>query len=323
MNSSLALERVRSASHEELRSGGEPSDLQRRRFVALLDRFASSQGRSSTPWPGLVCFRTTQPTVPDQTVYTPSICVVGQGAKETTLGDRVYRYDPFHYLVTTAHIPVCATVVEAGREKPYLSMRLEFDASAIRELLVEMEAEPATSAAVDATSPLRVSRMDARFLDAVLRFLGAIGDPMDRKILAPSILREIVYLALLSDQGDLLRLAARRDSRSAGVDRALHYIHGHLEDRLDVPTIAREAGMSTSTLHHSFKAATTLTPIQYLKKMRLHRARQLMIDEGSLAAEAAFRVGYESPSQFSRDFKRLFGQPPRRYVEGRVDAVGA
>jgi AraC-like DNA-binding protein len=237
-----------------------PTELQRRRFVAQLERLAPVPGRSATSWPGLRCYRAPQPTSPDPTIYTPSLCIVAQGMKEAALGDRVVRYDPFNYLVIGAHLPVRATVLEASPERPFLSLVLDIEASAV--------------------------------------------------------LREIVYLALRGEQGDLLRAAVRGDSRSLGVERALRYIHRHHAERLDVPSLAREAGMSTSTLHHRFKAATSLTPIQYLKRMRLHRARQLMVDEGCLAAEAAFRVGYESPSQFSRDFKRHFGSPPRRYVEG-------
>jgi AraC-like DNA-binding protein len=177
-----------------------------------------------------------------------------------------------------------------------------------------MEDAAADEAEPGEPRPLGISPLDGRLLDALVRFLSTLEDPMDRKILAPAAMREIVYLALLREQGDVLREAARRTGRSSGVDRALHYIRHHLDERIDVPTIAREVGMSTSSLHHAFKSATTLTPIQYLKRLRLHRARQLMVDEGCLAAEAAFRVGYESPSQFSREFKRLFGAPPRRYV---------
>jgi AraC-like DNA-binding protein len=300
---------------------GQTSDPRRRRFVALLERLASTAGAGQTPWPGLRCFRATRPTVPDPTLYSPAICVVAQGAKEAVLGDRVFRYDAFHYLVITAHMPVRARVVEATEECPYLSMVLDVDTSVVHDLLLEMgEGSPGEGGPPTPAAPLRVSPVDERLLDAVVRFLGAVDDPMDRKILAPAALREIVYLALLREQGDVLRAAARRDGRATGVERALQYIRHHLEERIDVPTIAREAGMSTSSLHHSFKSVTTLTPIQYLKRMRLHRARQLMVDEGCLAAEAAFRVGYESPSQFSREFKRLFGQPPRRHVDGRPQA---
>ncbi len=288
----------------------------RERLVALLDGFAPKPGRNQTPWAGLRCFRSPRPTRPDPAVYAPSICIVAQGTKEALLGEQVFRYDPLHYLVTGASMPVHARVVEATEERPFLSMSLDIGTSEVRDLLLEME-DHAGPARWAGSPPLRVSPLDARLLDAVVRFLEAVADPLDRRILAPAAFREIAYHALRGEQGDLLRLALRRDNRSPGVARALHYIHRHLHERVDVPTLARVAGMSASSLHHGFKSATTLTPIQYLKRIRLDRARQMMMDEGCQSAEAALRVGYESPSQFSREFRRLFGLPPRRYLDSQ------
>lgn len=292
-----------------------PTAEQRERLVRLIERLTPEKGGMSEVWPGVFCMRACHPTKPHPTVYTPSICIVGQGAKSATLGDRTYRYDAMNYLVSGAHIPVNAWVIDATEDEPLVSLRIDVDATAVHEILLEMEeGEVGPPPRWEGDSPIRVSRLDARFLDAVLRLLEAVEDPLDRRVLAPAAMREIVYLALRREQGDLIRLAAARDGRSTGVARALQFIHQHVDHRLDVPTIAREAGMSTSSLHHNFKAATTLTPVQYIKRMRLNRARQLMLDEGCLAAEAAFRVGYESASQFSREFKQLFGSPPRQYV---------
>jgi AraC-like DNA-binding protein len=288
----------------------------RDRLVTLLGRLAPRQGRQVTAWPALRTFRTTKPAMPDPAVYLPSICIVAQGAKEARLGDRVFRYDPFHYLVIGADMPVRAGVVQASERKPFLSMILDIGTAAVRDLLLEMEERPQRLLPRwDGGPPLRVSPVDGRFLDAAVRLLEAVADPLDRRILAPAAARELVYLALRGDQGDLLRRALRRDGRSPGIVRALHHIHRHLHEPLDVPGLARAAGMSASSLHHGFKSATTLSPIQYVKRLRLDRARQLMLDEGCQAAEAALRVGYESASQFSREFKRLFGLPPRRYLD--------
>ena len=293
-------------------------------LVALVERLAPSPGRVATAWPGLLIYRTTRRTMPDPTVYTPSVCIVAQGAKEVSLGEQTFRYDQLHYLVTGAHMPLRATVLEASDERPFLSLVLDVDTSTVHELLLEMEdAGEGLPPVWEGTPPLRASRMDGRLLDAVVRFLGAVEEPLDRRILAPAALREVFYLLLRRDQGDLLRLATRRDGRSPGVARALHFIHGHLGERLDIATIAREAGMSPSSLHHTFKSATALTPIQYVKRLRLNRARQLMLDEGCSASEAAFNVGYESPSQFSREFRELFGRPPRRYVASLREAGAA
>lgn len=298
-----------------------PGQDQRDRFVRLLRRLAPEPGRHATPWPGLQCFHAARPTVPDPALYAPALCIVGQGTKEAVLGERVFRYDPLHYLVIGAPLPVRARVCEASDERPFLSMILQVDTAEVHDLLLEMDDGDGSDRWGGTTTPIRLSAMDRRLLDAVVRFLDAVGDPMDRRILAPAALREVVYLALQRDQGDLLRLAALRDVRSHGVAKALRFIHEHLDERLDVPAIAQEAGMSTSSLHHNFKQATTLTPVQYLKRIRLHRARQLIVDDGCQAAEAAFKVGYESPSQFSREFKRFFGMPPRRYAESWAESV--
>jgi AraC-like DNA-binding protein len=283
----------------------------RRRFVAQLDRLAPRPGRNVTVWPGLTCFRSEQPTAMDSTVYRPAFCVVGQGAKEATLANHVYRYDSLQYLIIGAPMPMRARVVEATPAAPYLSLTLDIQATQVRPLLLELDRGRSRQAPWSGTPPLRVSALDERFLDAIVRFLECLDDEVERRVLAPGVLREIFFLTLQRDQGDLLALALGSGRRSAGVARALHYIHAHLEERFDIGTLARAAGMSTSSLHHRFKAATTLTPVQYLKAMRLDRARRLMIDEGFQAAEAALRVGYESPSQFSREFKRNFGLSPR------------
>lgn len=288
------------------------------RLVALLRRHAPEPGRHATRWPGLTCFRADRPTVPDPALYTTALCIVGQGVKEASLGDQVFRYDPLNYLVIGAQLPVRARICEASPERPFLSLILEVDTAQVHDLMLEMGAEPGAEPWPETAAPIRLSAMDRPLLSAVVRFLEATGDPMDRRILAPAALREILYLALRGDQGPLLRQTVLRDGRSRSVTRALRYIQDNLEERLDVPTIAREAGMSVSSLHHNFKRATTLTPVQYLKQIRLLRARQLLLDQGCQAAEAALRVGYESPSQFTREFKRFFGLPPRRYADSWV-----
>lgn len=294
------------------------------RFVALLARLAPTDGVNPAPWPGLSFYRATRPTAADPTVYPPSICVVAQGAKEVALGEQRLRYDPFHYAVIGAHLPMRAGVRDASEGRPFLAMSLAIDTVPVHELLLELEDAAAIGIATwEGRPPLRVCAMNGRLLDALVRFVGAVVDPLDRRILAPAALREVVYLALRSDGGPMIRLAARREGRTEGIARVLHVIERHLEERLDVPRLAKEAGMSVSSFYVGFKEATTLSPIQYVKRLRLHRARRMMVEQGCLAAEAAFTVGYESPSQFSREFKELFGLPPRRYLGNREAAAGA
>jgi AraC-like DNA-binding protein len=292
-----------------------PTAEQRGRLNSLLARFAPAPGRHPTPWPGLHIFCATAPSEPAPVVYSPSLCIVGQGAKEARTGTEVYRYDPMQYLIIGAHMPLRARIVEASEAMPYRSLTLSIEVTEVRDLLLEIESATPGDAMRDADRALHISRVDSRLLDAVIRFLHVIEDPTDRRVLARAAMREILYLALRGDQGHLLRLTAGGENTLPGIGRALSYINGHLAEPFNVATLARSAGMSRSSLHHAFKKATSLTPVQYVKRVRLDEARRLMLDEGCLAAEAAFRVGYGSPSQFSREFKRLFGVPPRAYRE--------
>lgn len=291
-----------------------PSELERGRLVELVGHLIPAPGPAETPWPGLRGFRSNRPTTPNPSVYTPSLCIVAQGSKEARLGDRVFRYDPLNYLVVGAPLPVYACVLRGSAASPFLSIVLEIPTADVRDLLLELK-EPPRAELWTGAPPLCVSRMDGRFLGAVNRFLACVLDPLERRVLGKAALREVIYLALRGQQGDLLRLAAQRERYTPGLLRVLSHISRHLEERLEVPALARIAGMSSSSLYEAFRQATTMSPIQYVKRLRLDRARQLMREEGCQAAEAAFRVGYESPSQFSRDFRRHFGLPPKRYLE--------
>ena len=280
-------------------------------LTELLDALIREQ---ESPWPGLKAYKVTEPTEASPVVYRPCLCVVAQGAKIATLGSRVYHYDPLRFLIIGAPLPVRARIVEASPEKPFISMVLDIDSMVVHELLLQLEErEPAR--AWDGHPPIRSSPLEDSLIDALMRFLRAVQRPMDRQILAPAIFREIIYHLLSSEQGDILRVVAARHSQARGIVQALDYIHHHFDQRLDIPTLAREAGMSVSGLHHNFKAATDFSPMQYLKRIRLERALHLMLDQELAAGEAAFKVGYASPSQFSREFKRLFGSPPREYLE--------
>lgn len=306
-----AITRTKRSGHGET---GPPSGTERGRLVELVGLLVPAPGPTETPWPGLRGFRSNRPTTPDPAVYAPSLCIVAQGSKEARLGDDVFRYDPLHYLVIGAPLPVHACVMRGSPARPFLSIVLEIPQADVRDLLLEMK-EPPRAASWTGAPPLRVSRMDERFLSALNRFLACVLDPLERRVLGRAALREVLYLTLRGEDGDLLRLAAQRDRYSPGLVRVLSHIRRHLGKRLEVPALARIAGMSNSSLYEAFRQATTMSPMQYVKRLRLDRARQLMLEDNCQAAEAAFRVGYESPSQFSRDFRRHFGLPPKRYLE--------
>ena len=282
------------------------------RLVAELARRAPAEGRHASPWPGLTFFRAEAPTERFPVVYEPSVCVVAQGSKQAFLGDEAYRYDSLRYLVLSVPLPVSAQIVEASPERPFLSLALRLDSAVLSELLLEMGSGPAPAGLRPAIS---VSTVEPGLLGAVQRLLSALDQPQDLRVLAPLAEREILYRLLSGEQGDLLRAVAHHDSRGQRIAAALRFLWSHFDQPLDIATIARSANLSPSAFHHTFKAVTSVSPLQYLKQIRLHQARLLMLHEGLSAAEAAFRVGYGSPSQFSREFRRLFGAPPARQVQ--------
>lgn len=291
----------------------------RKELVALVDHHARSVGVNPCEHlPGLHFYRAVEPTPPSPVVYKSSICVVAQGSKMLMAGTKNHVFDPMNYLVLSMPMPVEGRICEASKEKPYLSLALELDPTEVGELILEMEDDSrrdvAASRTVEETQAIYVSRMNKPFANAVLRLLRMLKDPREVNILGRSVVREIVYRLLSSEQGALLRASTLRDSNAQRVSLVIRMMQSRFDDPLDVPTLAGEVGMSVSALHHTFKAVTSLSPMQYLKRMRLHQARLLMLD-GLNASEAAFRVGYSSPSQFSREFKRLFGETPTREVE--------
>jgi len=286
--------------------------------TALLDaiaRRAPQEGRNPSPWPGLSFFRATRPSVRFPVVYEPCLCFVAQGSKRLILGDEEYVYDQSHFLVLAVPLPAEAEIFQASPEEPFLSLALQIDAAALSDLLLAMAEEPQAVRHEPAHRAVCVSRMHDGLAGAIGRLLDALDDPMDRRILAPLALREILYHALSGEQGSLLRSIALHDSRSHRIAHVLRYLRAHYGEPLDIATIARAARMSPSTLHHTFKEVTSVSPLQYLKQIRLHHARLLLLNDGLNSGEAAHRVGYGSPSQFSREFKRLFGVPPTYAVE--------
>ena len=289
-----------------------PSD--RSALVRLLERHALADGSNPTSLPGVDVNRATRPRPRLPVVSQPAICIVAQGSKRAYLGDEVYNYDPFHYLVLSVPLPIEGQIVEASPEKPYLSLRIGVDPVLLGELLFDMGEGGAGAVGRRARRGIFVSRLDERLHGSVVRLLRALEHPLDPRILGRELVRETLYHVLTGEQGDYLRSVAIANSRAHRLAGVLRYLQTHYEEPLDVARLAGEAGMSPTTLHHQFRAMTATSPIQYLKSIRLHQALRLMLHEGLGAAEAAYRVGYASASQFSREFKRLFGATPRQEV---------
>jgi AraC-like DNA-binding protein len=282
-----------------------------KKLTAAIERHTPPDGICGTALPGLILARNPKPTDPISLVVDPSICIVAQGAKEINLAGEVYRYDPAHSLLVSLDLPISARVVEATPARPCLAVRLSLDPSVVGELLADC---PDTLPAASSARGLDVSPVEPQLLDVVGRLVALLDAPRDLPALAPLVIREVTYRVLTGPQGARLRHIATAGAAAQRIARAVRWLRDHFADPLRVESLAQKARMSPSGFHLHFKAATGLSPVQYQKRLRLQETRRLMLGEGLDAAEAAFRVGYESPSQFSREYRRMFGAPPRRDV---------
>ncbi len=263
--------------------------------------------------PGLHLFRISSPTKPVHVVHEPAFCVIAQGSKEFLLGTNRYRFDPAHYLLASVGVPVVVRVIEASQAHPYVSLRLDLDNSLITSVMIE--AASSSSRGNPDLNAMDVSPLDEGLLDAVVRLVRLLDSPAEYRVLAPLVTREIIYRLLMGEQGDRLRHLVLAGGHSYRIARAIELLRKNFDQPLRIESMAREIGMSVSSFHHHFKSVTTMSPLQFQKKIRLHEARRLMLGEDLDAARAGFRVGYEDASHFSRDYKRLFGEPPLRDVE--------
>ncbi|MBI1210872.1 MAG: helix-turn-helix domain-containing protein [Alphaproteobacteria bacterium] len=247
-----------------------------------------------------------QTTQPMPGVYQPMLCLILQGAKEVTIGDQRVRYDPANYFIASLELPATGCVVDASAEKPYVGVSMALD----REVLAALISDAPSNGNGEAAG-FGVSPVTPELLDAWLRLLRLLDTPQDIRVLAPLVEREILYRLLQGPHGALLRQIARADSRLSQVRRAIAWIREHYDQALRVESLAEIAGMSTASFHRHFKATTAMSPLQYQKSLRLQQARMLLIADED-ASRAAYAVGYESASQFSREYARLFGAPPAR-----------
>jgi AraC-like DNA-binding protein len=284
-------------------------------LVELIGRAVRKDG-TVEPLKGLFLHRSSSPKEPLHSVYDPVFCVVAQGSKEVFLSNERYLYDPSHYLLVTAELPLVGHVLEASRERPYLSLRLELDPTLVSSVMVKVhqaqDVAPPNHANVRA---INVSSLDAGLLDAVVRLVRLLDTPAETPFLAPLITREIVYRLWMGEQGDRLSYIAALGGYTPHIVKAIERLHQDFDQPLRIDSMASELGMSVSGFHHHFKAVTALSPLQFQKRLRLQEARRLMIGEGLDAASAAYRVGYHDASHFNREYKSLFGVPPMRDVQ--------
>jgi AraC-like DNA-binding protein len=271
------------------------------------------------PLKGLLLHRAASPKEPLHSVSEPAFCVIAQGSKEVFLGHERYQYDPAHYLLVTAEVPLVGHVLDASPARPYLSLRVILDPTLVGSVMVE--AGHVSSRSHADVRALNVSPLDAGLLDAVVRLVRLLDTPTEARYLAPLITREIVYRLLMGEQGERLRHIAGRGGYTPRIVKAIERLHQDFNQPLRIERLARELGMSVSGFHHHFKTVTALSPLQFQKRLRLQEARRLMLGEQLDAASAAYHVGYDDAAHFNREYKRLFGLPPMRDVERLREAV--
>jgi AraC-like DNA-binding protein len=286
----------------------------REEIAKSIARWTDQEDHLETAIPGLSLYRREEPTQPTSGLYEPSICLVVQGAKRVVLGDDAYVYDAHHFLITSVDLPTVWQIIEASREKPCLGLVMKLDQREISQLMVDSHLPPPR--AQQSSRGMAVGLVTLPLLTAFQRLLDLLAEPKDIPILAPLIQREISYRLLVGDQGARLRQIASAGSQSRQIARAIDWLKGNFTMPLRIDDLATQVNMSTSTFHHHFRALTAMTPLQYQKWLRLNEARRLMLTERLDATNAAFQVGYESPSQFSREYSRLFGAPPLRDITG-------
>ena len=277
----------------------------------LIDRMAAAVAVNGTvkAFPGLSLSRASGPTEPVQSVFEPSFCFVAQGSKRAMLGEEVFRYDPGHYMIYTVDLPLIFQVEEASEEQPYLGFRLDLEPALVASVIMESGIRIKKGDA--STKAIAVGSVDAELLDVVVRLVRLVETPGERKVLAPLILREITYRLLIGGQGARLSHILTSGGDTRRISKAIGHLREHFDEQLKMEEIARELGMSVSGFHHHYKSVTSMSPLQFQKHLRLQEARRLMLGEDMDAASAGFRVGYEDPSHFSREYKRHFGAPPQ------------
>jgi len=278
------------------------------RFARLVDELAPCERANPTPVPGVKLYRISRPLPRCPAVYEPWIIIIAQGSKRVYFSGDAYIYDADNYLVTTVPMPVECETPHASPQSPVLLLAITVDPLMIGELLLGVEAEPQRTQSVP--RGLYASPLTRPLKDAATRLLESLKSPADCRVLGPMFVREIVYRVLCGERGDALCALAAANTHFGQISRVLDHLHRNYANTIDIEALARQANMSPSVFYQKFKTVTAMSPLQYLKSVRLDKARLLMVQDGYTASAAAFTVGYESAPQFSREYKRQFGVSP-------------
>ncbi|EHU5173397.1 AraC family transcriptional regulator [Vibrio parahaemolyticus] len=306
-------------------SDSSPTNLPSRAFATqklakLIVRWTGNANQYDTPISGLRFSRWTTPTPPTSYTHNPSICLIAQGRKRVLLGEESFIYDANHFLISSVDLPIIANIIEASEEQPYLGLIMELDLTEISQLIVDSEL--AFTQAKEAQIGIAVGELSESLLDAFVRLAELLDEGQNIKILAPIIKREIFYRLLMSEQGTRLHQIVTAGSHSHQIAKAIDWLKNNFVKPLSVGDLASFTGMSKSSFYTHFRSMTSMTPLQFQKKLRLSEARRLMLTENLDAMAATFKVGYESPSQFSREYSRLFGAPPSKDIKSLRENLG-
>tara|TARA_R100001143_G_C3358181_1_gene133831 strand:- start:629 stop:1513 length:885 start_codon:yes stop_codon:yes gene_type:complete len=284
----------------------------RKKLVGLIDSVAVDEGFNTTPVPGVACYRISEAPSRLPAVYEPCLCVIVQGRKDVMLGKERLSYGELEFLVASVHLPVLGTVVEASPTRPYFVIQMSIDVRLISDLLLRMPS--AVAPEKTSNNGLFIGRVDRRMGDSLLRLLSLIDTREDIPALGESLIRELHYRLLCSEHGERIAQISLQGTPTQRVSAAIEKLRRDYREAIPVDELAGLAGMSVSTFHAHFKAVTNMSPLQFQKSIRLVEARALMVTQHLDAASTAYQVGYESPSQFSREYARMFGNPPVRDV---------
>ncbi|HAS6431125.1 TPA: helix-turn-helix domain-containing protein [Vibrio parahaemolyticus] len=296
------------------------NNLNNPKLAKLIERWTGNANQYDTPISGLRFSRWTAPTPPTSYTHNPSICLIAQGRKRVLLGEESFIYDANHFLISSVDLPIIANIIEASEEQPYLGLIMELDLTEISQLIVDSEL--AFTQAKEAQKGIAVGELSESLLDAFVRLAELLDEGQNIKILAPIIKREIFYRLLMSEQGTRLHQIVTAGSHSHQIAKAIDWLKNNFVKPLSVGDLASYTGMSKSSFYTHFRSMTSMTPLQFQKKLRLSEARRLMLTENLDAMAATFKVGYESPSQFSREYSRLFGAPPSKDIKSLRENLG-
>lgn len=278
-----------------------------------ISKFSEEKIKFDTTIPGLSLHYSKTPTAPTSYLFSPHLCLIAQGAKHVLLGKENYLYDKHSYLISSVDLPIVTQIIEASANEPYLGLTLELDLNDISQIITEGNFSNTTNQ--HEHRGMGVSRLSEPLLNAVQRLLDLLETPNDISVLAPVIKREIYYRLLLDDQGYRLRQIVSIGNQKNKISKAINWLKDNFDKQFQIKDLANFVGISESTFHQHFRSLTAMSPLQYQKKIRLNEAKRLMLIERMDASEASFQVGYESPTQFNREYKRMFGNPPSKDIK--------